>query len=66
MALAGTNQFAAVQVGGFAEVKATGEIGLGWVKLSADGNGGIKKDTAGREYLVVNYDSAAGTAVVYL
>ena len=66
MALAGTNQFAAVQVGGFAEVKATGEISLGWVKLSADGNGGIKKDTAGREYLVVNYDSAAGTAVVYL
>ena len=66
VALAGTDQFAAVQVGGFAEIKAAGEIGLGWVKLSADGNGGIKEDTAGREYLVVSCDSAAGTAVVYL
>ena len=66
VALAGADQYAAVQVGGFAEVKASGEIGLGWVKLSADGNGGIKEDTAGREYLVVSCDSAAGSAVVYL
>lgn len=66
VALSGADQFAAVQVGGFAQINAAGEVGLGWVKLSADGSGGVKVDDAGREYLVVHYDSAEGTVVVKL
>ena len=66
VALSGADGFAGVQVKGFVEVKTTGEVALGWVKLAADGNGGVKADDSGREYLVVNYDSAAAAAVVYL
>ena len=45
---------AAVQIEGFAEVTVTGEIPVcGYVKLSADGEGGVQMDTAGKEYLVV-------------
>lgn len=66
VALAGAEQFAAVQVKGFVEVAAAGEIGLGWVKLAADGNGGVKTADTGHEYLVVKYDSAAAFAVVCL
>ena len=66
LALSGADSIVGVQMKGFAQVKTTGEVGLGWVKLAADGNGGVKAATAGREYLVVSYDSAAGTAVMYL
>ncbi|MBQ8852149.1 MAG: hypothetical protein IJZ66_06915, partial [Oscillibacter sp.] len=66
MALSGAHATVGVQVKGFIEVKAAAEVALGWVKLCADGNGGVKASDAGREYLVVGYDSAAGTAVVYL
>lgn len=58
--------FAGVQVGGFAQLPATGDITLGWTKLAADGSGGVKAATTGREYLVVEFDSTAKTCVVYL
>ena len=60
--------YAAVQIGGFAEGKVSGEgVSAGMVKLSADGSGGVKLDAgAGVEYLVAAVDSAAGTAVVLL
>ena len=58
--------FAGVQVKGFATVKATGSVSLGYVKLVADGTGGVKAGETGREYLVVETDSTAGTAVLYL
>ena len=52
------NGFAGVQVAGFAEVTITGEVGLGWQCLCADGSGGVK---AGGEnkYLVVSVSDEA-------
>lgn len=66
VALEGRGGFAGVQVKGFAEVAAAEAVDLGWVKLEADGAGGVQPSESGREYLVVDYDSAAGRAVVYL
>ena len=56
---------AAVQVAGFAEVKYTGTISLGYVILCADGQGGVKAGT-GREYLVVSVDEKTKTAIIKL
>ena len=56
---------AAVQVAGFAEVKVTGAVSVGYVNLCADGQGGVKAGS-GREYLVVSVDENAGTAVIML
>ena len=56
---------AAVQVAGFAEVKVTGTVGVGYVNLCADGTGGVKAGT-GREYLVVSVDENAKTAIIKL
>ena len=56
---------AAVQVAGFAEVKVTGAVGLGYISLCADGSGGVKAG-AGREYPVVSVDENAGTAIIML
>lgn len=63
-ALALRDGCAAVQVGGLATLAASGAVALGWVKLSADGAGGVKPDTGGGEFLVVATDTGAGTAVV--
>ena len=49
---------AAVQVGGFAQV--------GYTKLSADGTGGVKGDTAGTEYLVAAVDTVKKTVTILL
>ena len=55
-----------VQLSGCAAVQASG-VEPGWVKLSTDGKGGMKRDdTAGRAYLVVDQDSAGGTVTVLL
>ena len=56
---------AAVQVAGFAQVKVTGTVSVGYVNLCADGSGGVKVGT-GREYLVVSVDEAAKTAIIKL
>jgi len=57
---------AAVQVGGFAELACEDEtVGAGYVTLTADGKGGVKKAGSGdkgREYLVAGVD--AGFAAV--
>lgn len=50
---------ASVQLSGLATVRISGEVDAGWVKLSADGAGGVKKDeSAGDEFLVVSAGSA--------
>lgn len=41
-------------------------LAVGWAKLSADGNGGVKADEAGHEYLVLHVDSDMGTVVLFL
>ena len=56
---------AAVQVAGFATVAVSGSVGVGYVSLCADGQGGVKAGQ-GREYLVVSVDENAGTAVIML
>lgn len=67
VAVAADNGYAAVQVAGFAEMRAAADPGAGLVKLSADGDGGVKEDgTAGKEFWVVDWDDAAKTAVVRL
>ena len=57
--------FAAVQVAGFATVAVTGAVGVDYVNLCADGQGGVKVGS-GREYLVVSVDENAGTATIKL
>ena len=67
VALEGRGGFAGVQLKGFAQVKTTGAVDLGWTKLEADGTGGVQATASGgREYLVVETDSAALTAVLCL
>ncbi|MBE6957059.1 MAG: hypothetical protein E7450_06370 [Ruminococcaceae bacterium] len=55
----------AVQVGGFMQVGITGEVGLGRVKLAADGKGGVQADDSGVEALVVQTEQD-GKAVICL
>lgn len=56
-----------VQIHGFAELDYTGTApGLGYAKLAANGSGGVKVSTAGREYLVVSVDETAKKAIVEL
>ena len=57
--------FAAVQVAGFATVKVSSAVAVGYANLCADGSGGVKAGT-GREYLVVSVDENAQTAVIKL
>ena len=48
----------AVVMGGMVTVSYSGsDPALGWSGLSADGTGGIKADTAGQKYMVVDVDS---------
>ena len=66
VAVAVKNGCAAVQVRGFATVKATG-VTAGRVKLSADASGGMKADEeGGAPYLVAEADTTAGTIAVLL
>ena len=64
----GDEGYATVQVGGLVKVAAAEGLTEGWNPLLADGNGGVKKDSAstptGREYLVISVDSTG--AVVRL
>ena len=58
---------AAVQVEGFVEVHFTGTTpARGYTKLSSDGNGGVKVDSAGMEYLVVRLNSEKSTIIIKL
>ena len=62
VAIAAAEDFAAVQTGGFVQLPYTGTApALGFVSLSADGNGGVKTPGAGDkfgEYLVIDVDTA--------
>ena len=55
----------AVQVGGFMQVSTTGEVGLGRVKLAADGKGGVMAAEDGVEALAVQAEQD-GKAVICL
>ena len=58
---------ACVLIEGFVTVSYTGTApNCGWCNLSADGNGGVKSDSAGKEYLVAEVDTAAKTCVIKL
>lgn len=59
---------AGVQIAGFAKIAYSGSSTPtpGYVKLSADGSGGVKVDTAGVGYWVVRVDSTAKTLIVKL
>lgn len=59
--------YASVRLGGFVTAAYTGTApGYGRVGLSADGSGGVKADTSGVSYLVVDKDTAAGTVTFCL
>lgn len=58
---------AAVQIEGFAQVSYTGTAPtVGYCSLSANGSGGVKVDSAGREYLVAQVHSSDLSAVIKL
>jgi len=61
-------EFAAVQLRGFVKLHYSGTApSLGYAKLSADTDGGVKADAAGgREYLVVEVDASASTVGLFL
>jgi len=59
--------FATVAVCGFVTAAYSGAVpGAGFVKLSADGSGGVKLDSAGAEYAVVCADEGAGTVTIII
>ena len=60
------NNIAAVQVKGYAEVKFSGEVGLGVTRVCCDGLGGIKADTNGREVIVLSLDTENNTATIIM
>lgn len=67
MAMVVRDGFVSVQIAGCLTVQAAGITKAGWVKLSADGSGGMKIDeSAGTPYLVLQVDAAAQTAVILL
>ncbi len=65
LAVSGSAGYAGVQVAGFAQVKCgDGAVAAGYVTLTADGSGGVKKAGAGdqgQEYLVVSVDDGYAT-----
>lgn len=60
ISLANEGDFAAVQTGGYAELSYTGAAPeVGFAKLAADGNGGVKTvSEGGGEFLVIETDTA--------
>ena len=48
-----------VALGGMVKASYTGTApAAGWANLSADGNGGVKADSTGKSYLIVDVDTA--------
>lgn len=63
----GDSQNVEVQIAGYITVPYRGVTPpCGYTKLSANGAGGVKVDTSGREYLVTRFDSVAGTCTIRL
>lgn len=65
VAVSGSDGYAGVQVAGFAQMKCEeGAVETGYVTLTADGSGGVKKADGGdkgQEYLVVSVDDGYAT-----
>ena len=61
------NQRATMQIQGCAEIRYSGtKPSAGRVKLSSDGKGGVKLDTNGKEYLIMQVKEETTTIVVKL
>lgn len=61
------NEYAGVQLAGFAEVGYTGTAPVvGYCSLTADGKGGVAVGENGRKYLVVSVDTAKSVAGIIL
>lgn len=59
VALGVRDGIAVVQLGGYVKVPYTGSVSTGFQKLSAAGEGKVKADENGREFLVIDVDSTA-------
>ncbi len=56
----GDTEFVAVQTGGYAELSYTGTApAIGFVKLAANGAGGVKAAETGGEFLVIKLDTSS-------
>ena len=67
LAVCAKDDACAVQVAGFVTVPYSGTApSVGFAKLAADGDGGVKTAENGREYLVVSTDTTAETATILL
>ena len=61
------NEYACVQLDGFVTLTYTGTApSVGYCKLVADGNGGVKVSESGREYLVTEVYTAEKTVGIIL
>lgn len=61
------SEYACVQLDGYVTVNYSGEApSVGYCTLVADGNGGVRTDDAGREYLVTDINETAKTAGIIL
>ena len=57
----------AVALGGVVTVDYTGAApALGWTALAADGNGGVKSASGGKNYLVIDVDASGSTVTFAL
>lgn len=64
---AAENYCASVLLRGYTKVSFSGEAPVcGYNKLTADGNGGVKKNADGRKILVTDVDTAAMTCGIIL
>ena len=61
------NEYAGIQLDGYVTVNYSGTAPtVGYCTLVADGNGGVKTASAGKEYLVTDVDTTAKTAGIIL
>ena len=57
----GSDGYVSVQLTGYVCLPYTGTApAVGYGKLAADGNGGVKTGAAGRDYLILNVDTTRG------
>ena len=68
LSVARTGDACTVALGGMVTAGYSGSAvpAIGWCALSSDGDGGVKADSAGRAYLVVDVDTAAKTVTFVL
>jgi len=61
-----TDGFGSVQRKGFCEFNYSGAVSCGFIKIVADGNGGVKEHNSGQEYNVVSVDTVNNTLILDL